>query len=97
MVELAERLSVTKRNITTLVDGLEKDGLAVRQPHPTDRRATLVATTDAGTAVFREAAQLQMSRLQSLLSTLDDARQKDMATALTSLTEAISASAGAKR
>ncbi|MEM8916350.1 MAG: MarR family transcriptional regulator, partial [Pseudomonadota bacterium] len=42
MAELADRLSVTKRNITTLVDGLERDGLASRHPHPTDRRSTLV-------------------------------------------------------
>jgi DNA-binding MarR family transcriptional regulator len=45
---LAEALRVTPRNITGLVDALESAGLVTRAPHPTDRRATLVALTDAG-------------------------------------------------
>lgn len=48
---LAEALGVTARAITGLVDGLAASGLVTRQPHPTDRRATMVTLTDAGTAV----------------------------------------------
>lgn len=28
------------RNVTDLVDALERDGYVTREPHPTDRRAT---------------------------------------------------------
>ena len=46
--ELAEALEVTPRNITGLVDGLVDSGHVTREPHPTDRRATLVTPTRAG-------------------------------------------------
>lgn len=45
---LADALEVTPRNITGLVDGLVASGHVVRQPHPTDRRATLVEPTAEG-------------------------------------------------
>ncbi|MDA8330564.1 MAG: MarR family transcriptional regulator [Candidatus Dormibacteraeota bacterium] len=44
-------LRVTPRNITGLVDALEGEGLVIRAPHPSDRRATLVSLTEAGTAL----------------------------------------------
>lgn len=50
---LAEALQVSARNITGLVDGLESTGFVTREPHPTDRRATLVSFTEQG----RRAAQ----------------------------------------
>lgn len=45
---LSELLACTPRNVTGLVDALEGAGLARRDPHPTDRRATLVSLTDEG-------------------------------------------------
>ena len=47
MGELTEKLGITARAVTTLVDGLEKEGLLRRIPDPTDRRATLLEITDA--------------------------------------------------
>src|SRR5262245_12321381 len=49
MCDLGEELGVTARNVTTLVDGLEEEGLVRRVPHPTDRRATFVELTPQGT------------------------------------------------
>ncbi|MEM6711813.1 MAG: MarR family transcriptional regulator [Pseudomonadota bacterium] len=89
MVDLAQQLSVTKRNITTLADGLEKDGLAVRRPHPTDRRSTLVKLTKRGEAVFAEAAKVQMKHLADLLDDLEPEEQEAMAYALTHLTKVL--------
>ncbi len=51
---------------TRLVDGLEKSGLAVRRPHPTDRRATLVSLTESGTGLART-WQAQYHRLATRL------------------------------
>ncbi len=51
---LAEALQCTPRNVTSLVDGLEAGGLVVRNPHPTDRRATLVALSETGTATVAD-------------------------------------------
>ncbi|MEL6235057.1 MAG: MarR family transcriptional regulator [Pseudomonadota bacterium] len=91
MVELSERLSVTKRNITSLVDGLEKEGLVARRPHPTDRRSTLVAMTPAGEEVFARAAQTQQEHLKALLTGLDPAEQRQMSRALGQLVETMTA------
>jgi DNA-binding MarR family transcriptional regulator len=45
---LADALNVTPRNVTGLVDGLAASGHVMRQPHPRDRRATLVSLTERG-------------------------------------------------
>lgn len=46
--DLSRMLQCTPRNVTGLVDALEAGGLVVRRPHPSDRRATLVALTEQG-------------------------------------------------
>ena len=89
MVELADRLSVTKRNITTLIDGLEKDGLAKRSPHPTDRRSKLVELTEKGEVTLREASKYQRKHLENLVDNLDPEQQVLMTQALTKLTETL--------
>ncbi|HEY4454933.1 MAG TPA: MarR family transcriptional regulator, partial [Pseudonocardiaceae bacterium] len=48
---LSEALKVSSRNITGLVDGLVETGFVTREPHPTDRRATLVTLTEHGKAI----------------------------------------------
>ena len=48
MGDLAGRLGLTARTITTLVDALEQEGLIERQADPTDRRATLIDMTPIG-------------------------------------------------
>jgi DNA-binding MarR family transcriptional regulator len=60
--ELSEALRCTPRNVTGLVDALEDLGLVAREPHPTDRRATLVTLTDRGT----DAAQQWYAGYQQL-------------------------------
>jgi DNA-binding MarR family transcriptional regulator len=54
--ELSHVLRCTPRNVTDLVDTLEASGLVVREPHPTDRRATLVSLTRQGRS---EVARMQ--------------------------------------
>lgn len=48
MASASARLQVHPTSVTNTVDRLERDGLARREPHPTDGRATLVVLTDAG-------------------------------------------------
>lgn len=50
---LATALGVSARNVTGLVDGLAGSGHVSREPHPTDRRATLVTPTAKGAAVIQ--------------------------------------------
>jgi DNA-binding MarR family transcriptional regulator len=58
---LAEALGVSPRNITGLVDALVATGFVTREPHPTDRRATLVSFTEHGA---RTAKALDVGREQ---------------------------------
>ncbi len=46
--DLAEDLDTTPRNITGLVDNLERDGLVERVPDPDDRRSVRATLTAAG-------------------------------------------------
>ncbi|OHV63549.1 MarR family transcriptional regulator [Pseudofrankia sp. BMG5.36] len=53
--QLARILLVHATTATLATDRLEKRGLIVRSPHPTDRRATLVSITAAGKRISSEA------------------------------------------
>jgi DNA-binding MarR family transcriptional regulator len=50
---LVDRLGLTSPSVTSLLDRLEKAGLAERRRHPTDRRSVLVALTDEGADAIR--------------------------------------------
>ena len=50
--QLAERLGLTTGSTTSLLDRLAKAGYLTREPHPTDRRKTVVRAT----ASFRQRA-----------------------------------------
>lgn len=81
--ELADALKVTPRNVTTLIDGLEKTGFVKRCDHPNDRRAVLLELTPSGWEITnrlksetRELAQalfkgLGSSKLKQFVETLD--------------------------
>jgi DNA-binding MarR family transcriptional regulator len=47
MRALSDRLGVSPRTVTGLIDSLEADGWVTRSPHPSDRRATIIALTPA--------------------------------------------------
>jgi DNA-binding MarR family transcriptional regulator len=87
MCSLGDELGTTARNVTTLVDGLESEGLVRRTPHVTDRRATVVELTPAGfakaeellgpfhaqiTGLFRELSSEDRKELVRVLGTLLD-------------------------
>jgi DNA-binding MarR family transcriptional regulator len=88
---LAADFECSPRSITDIVDGLERLGLAERRPDPADRRAKLVAITDAGqsaldianvtrerllTQIFGGLTEADRATLFRLLGRLDDAVQQ---------------------
>jgi DNA-binding MarR family transcriptional regulator len=87
---LAAEFGLAPHSITDIVDGLERQGLAERQPDPTDRRAKLVAITGAGRGclvaayatrerllkqIFGALSPEDRATLLRLLDVLDDASQ----------------------
>jgi DNA-binding MarR family transcriptional regulator len=56
MSELSQRLMVTGGNVTGITDGLEKEGLVVREVDEADRRVFRVKLTAEGQRQFRRMA-----------------------------------------
>jgi DNA-binding MarR family transcriptional regulator len=52
--ELAEKVLLTRSNLTRLVDRLEKAGLLQRESCPSDRRGTFALLTEAGLAMQQQ-------------------------------------------
>lgn len=53
MRALSERLGISPRTVTGLVDALEADDWVTRSPHPQDRRATIISLTPAAEEAIR--------------------------------------------
>ena len=84
--ELAADLGLSSGASTALVDRLERQGIAERYPHPSDRRRTLVRLTARGHAV------VEVSR-QWLLAAFHDVPPQDhqaLAATLRSIAERLS-------
>jgi DNA-binding MarR family transcriptional regulator len=85
MRELAKRLGCDTSYVTSLVDAFEQRGLAIRQPHPTDRRVKVIVLTDAGRSLtarvqfadttppgsFANLTDDELAQLRDLLRRLD--------------------------
>ena len=89
MGDLAEDLGITARTVTTLVDALEKEGLLVRLPDPTDRRATLLALTDRARTQFEQVRSLQMELGEELVAPLDAQQRGQLLDLLSRLNQGV--------
>ncbi|MDQ0785652.1 DNA-binding MarR family transcriptional regulator [Streptomyces sp. B3I7] len=85
MADLAARLEVVPRAVTTLVDGLEASGKVRRVPDPTNRRVTRIELTDDGLASLRELHAARRSAVEEILAPLS----VDQRTALEDLLDAL--------
>jgi DNA-binding MarR family transcriptional regulator len=85
---LATGLGLSPHSITDIVDGLERTGLAERRPDPTDRRAKLVAITDAGETGLELANATRERLLKQLFGALSEADQVTFLRLLDELDEA---------
>ncbi|MEU6573485.1 MarR family transcriptional regulator [Streptomyces sp. NPDC046805] len=70
MADLAERLEVVPRAVTTLVDGLEARGTVRRVPDPTNRRVTRIELTDDGRKTLGEVRAARRSAAEEILAPL---------------------------
>lgn len=76
MSELSQRMMVTGGNVTGITDGLENEGLVVREVDPADRRVYRVKLTPEGRRLFRRMAAEHEQWVIELFGTLSRA-QKD--------------------
>jgi len=59
MTELADKLGIVPRSVTTVVDALEAAGLVARTQDPEDRRAILLQLTEAGTGMVEQIGRIR--------------------------------------
>lgn len=52
--ELADRILLSRSNLTCLLDRLEKNELLQREPYPYDLRGTFAVLTEAGAAMQKK-------------------------------------------
>ena len=64
--DLAADLGLSSGASTALVDRLERQGIAERYPHASDRRRTWVRLTDGGRQVVQESRQILAAALEDI-------------------------------
>ena len=77
--EIAAEMQVTSSNVTFLVDGLEKEGLVERQPHPTDRRTVYVQLTPAGESMAEVLVPSMARFMAAMLEGFDEEEKRTFA------------------
>ncbi|MER7951020.1 MarR family winged helix-turn-helix transcriptional regulator [Streptomyces sp. NPDC096079] len=70
--QLAEIGDMDKTTMVVTVDALEKAGLAERRPSGTDRRARIIAVTEAGAEVARQSQEIVDGVHEAALAALPD-------------------------
>ena len=70
MAELADRLGIVPRSLTTVIDSLEAAGLVRREIDPRNRRAILLHLTERGTAVRDDLREARRRAAEDLFAPL---------------------------
>jgi DNA-binding MarR family transcriptional regulator len=86
--ELADALGITTSSVTSLVDRMERSGLVKRQPHPRDRRRTVVQLTKYGA----ESVERTRTWIVRAFDEIEDERLDEIADVLGSLARNLRAS-----
>jgi DNA-binding MarR family transcriptional regulator len=89
MTDIGGYLSVTPRSVTKLVDGLEQEGLVVREPHPHDRRISMIRLTPQGMLVCKESALANHAAITSLYEHLTAKEREQLGQILQKLLDAL--------
>ncbi|QCX80910.1 putative HTH-type transcriptional regulator YusO [Streptomyces sp. YIM 121038] len=88
MADLAQRLEVVPRAVTSLVDALEASGRVRRAPDPTNRRVVRIELTDGGHEALRELHGARRAAAEDILAPLDTTQRTQLGGLLDALFEA---------
>lgn len=90
--DIVRGLSITVGGASKTVDRLERNGLVVRKPHPSDRRSSLIALTRAGATTHATAQRLIAAELDSRIGgVLSDSALGQLDRAIVKLRAALAA------
>jgi MarR family transcriptional regulator, transcriptional regulator for hemolysin len=86
-IQLAEISDLDKTTMVVTVDELERAGLAERRPSSTDRRARIIAPTEAGVRTVTEGSKIADRVHREALGSLPEEIREVLVDALTRLVE----------
>jgi DNA-binding MarR family transcriptional regulator len=89
MSDLGDEMGVTARQVTNLVDALEREGLVRRAAHPTDRRATVIEITVPGARQAEQLWQPFCAKVAGLYREFPEADQRELLRLLEALLDKI--------
>ncbi|GIP23116.1 MarR family winged helix-turn-helix transcriptional regulator [Paenibacillus sp. J22TS3] len=78
MNELAKKLGIKARTVTQFIDALEKEHFIVRNPDPSDRRATILQLTDHAKPHIEKAEEVMVEVSENLLEHLSKEQQNQL-------------------
>ncbi|MER5498080.1 MULTISPECIES: MarR family winged helix-turn-helix transcriptional regulator [unclassified Streptomyces] len=85
MADLAQRLDVVPRAVTSLVDGLEASGRVRRAPDPDNRRVVRIEMTEEGRATLRSLRDARRAAAEEILAPLTVEQREVLGGLLTAL------------
>ncbi|MGW8376692.1 MarR family transcriptional regulator [Streptomyces sp. ODS28] len=78
MADLAERLGVVPRQVTSLVDALEERELVRRVPDADNRRVTRIELTEDGGAALKRLRRARRSAAEEILAPLSERQRGEL-------------------
>lgn len=87
VTEMSRSLRLTQPNLTFVVNALERDGLVIREPSPSNRRNTAVRISEAGEAVVADITPRHFRAISRALLTIDIRDRIHLIKTLARLTE----------
>ena len=76
--EIASSMGIDPSTMVSLIDDLERSGLAQRRPHPTDRRAREIAITAKGRRTLERGRRMAMQVEDEVLGGLTAAERRQL-------------------
>jgi len=77
-LEIASAMGIDPSALVSLIDGLERAGLARRRPHPKDRRAREVVITPKGRRLLKRGRRMASEVEDEVLQGLTETERRDL-------------------
>lgn len=90
-IDLAACFGLAPRTVTEAIDGLERDGLARRDPDPDDRRAKRISLTLAGEDAAAQAEAARLRYVENVFGVLDPPESAEIVRLLAKLNDRLEA------
>jgi len=86
--KLAQKIGVTKANISLLLNPMENQGLIRRDSHPADGRKSVISITNEGQSLLMQHLPANRERIADKMKALNDHELKQLLSLLSKLKDA---------